>query len=104
MTVEPQVTLADALALNWDRAVVLPPYSYDEDANARLGFDRFDKEDSLTSGDGTALVLFVRDQSMIAELALYGQSFYFDESIQGFDTQSARFTVRRAQGGLLLTQ
>jgi hypothetical protein len=94
------VDLARALPLDWDRAVVLPPYTYGEDSNRLLGFDQFPKDEGVTSGDGTYLVLFVRDRSVIAELGLYGQSFYFDESVESFG--SATFTVEHDRGEVVL--
>ena len=98
------IDLAKALPLDWDRAVVLPPYTYGEDANRSLGFDKFAEGESLTSGDGTYLVVFIRDRSVVAELALYGQSFYFDENVEAFDAESSTFDVIRDRGEVVLVR
>ena len=94
--------LSEAFTLPWDRAVVLGPYTFGSDANDALGFEHYPADDVMTQGDGVHLLVFIRDQQVVAEVALYGQAFYFDESIETFDAEAARFRVLHDDSGTLL--
>jgi hypothetical protein len=95
--------LATAFDLEWERAVVIGPYWSGSAANAVLGSDRYPKDDVITQGEGTHLLVFARDGRVVAEVPLYGQAFSFDESVESFTADSARFHVENHSSGLLLT-
>ncbi len=96
------INLATAFDLDWDRAVLVGPYWPGYAANEALGFDRYRRDEVLTEGDGTYLLVFARDRSVVAEVPLYGQAFYFDESVESFASDNARFQVRNDASGVLL--
>lgn len=96
------IDLATAFDLAWDRAVLVWPYSPGSVANEALGFDRYPRDEVITQGDGTYLLVFARDHGFVAEVPLYGQAFYFDESVESFASDSARFQVQRDTSGVLL--
>lgn len=90
------VDLAQTFPLEWDRAVVLPPYSYGAEANALLGFDHFPADLSLSVSDAVQLLVFARLDTVVQEVELDGQSFYFDEAIRTFRADAASFEVDRS--------
>ncbi len=96
------IELATAFDLEWDHAVVVGPYSPGSVANDALGFDRYPEDEFITQGDGTYLLVFVRDRSVVAEIPLYGDLFYFEDSVESFAPATARFRVQRDGGGVLL--
>ncbi len=96
------IDLATAFDLEWDRAVLVHPYSPGWVANDALRFERYPKDEVITQGDGTYLLVFARDRRVVAEVALYGQAFYFDESVESFASDNARFHVQNDASGVLL--
>jgi YD repeat-containing protein len=96
------IDLATAFDLDWDRAVLVGSYWPGSAANEALGFDRYPRDEVITQGDGSYLLVFTRDRSVVAELRLYGQAFYFDESVESFASNSARFHVQSDASGVLL--
>ncbi len=96
------IDLATAFDLEWDHAVLVGPYWPGSAANDALGFDRYPKDQVITQGDGTYLLVFARDRSVVAEIPLYGQAFYFEDSVESFAPATARFRVQRDGGGVLL--
>ena len=95
--------LATAFDLEWDRAVLVGPYWPGSAANAVLGFEHYPNDDVITQGDGTYLLSFARDNRVVAEVPLYGQAFYFDESVESFAPDGARLRVQNDSNGVLLT-
>jgi hypothetical protein len=95
------IDLATAFDLTWDRAIVIPPYSDGGSANASLGFDQYRESEFITSGDGLYLLVFAKGRSVVAEIPLYGQAFYFDDSVLSFVYDKARFRVERNAGIVL---
>jgi hypothetical protein len=96
------IDLATAFDLDWDRAVLFGPYWPGSAANEALGFDRYPQDEVITQGDGTYLLVFARDRRVVAEVSLYGQAFYFDESVESFAADNARFQVQNDTSGVLL--
>ncbi len=96
------IDLADSMTFGWDRAVVLPPYTPGFAANEAMGFNNYLDDEVVTQGDGVFLLIFVENLSVAAEVALYGQAFYFAESVAAFSREDARFRVIRDEGGVLL--
>jgi hypothetical protein len=97
------IDLRTAFDVEWDRAVVVGPYSPGSVVNEGLGFDHYAADDVITQGDGAYLLVFVRNRSVVAEVPLYGQAFYFGESLESFSADGSRFRVTRDDGGVLLT-
>lgn len=96
------IDLATAFDLDWDRAVLVGPYSPGSVVNEALGFDRYPRDEVITQGDGTYLLVFARERSVVAEVSLYGQAFYFDESVESFASDNARFQVQNDASTVLL--
>ena len=91
-----------ALDLEWDRAVVIGPYSPGSVANDAFGFDHYPANEVLTQGDGAYLLVFGLGRSFVADVLLNGQVFYFDEGVETFEAANARFRVTRDSGGVVL--
>jgi hypothetical protein len=96
------MNLATAFDIAWERAVLIRPYSPGSAANLALGFDRYPRDEVITQGDGSYLLVFARGRTVVAEVSLYGQAFYFDESVTSFASDSARFQVQSSPEGVLL--
>lgn len=96
------IDLATAFDIDWGRAVLVGPYSFGSDANEALGFDRYPRDEVIAEGDGVYLLIFARDRRIVAEVVLYGQAFYVDESVGSFAADNARFQVQSDRSGVLL--
>ncbi len=77
-------------------------YSPGSVANDAVGFDRYPEDEVITQGDGTYVLVFARDRSVVAEIRLYGEAFYFEDSLESFAPATARFRGERDGGGVLL--
>jgi hypothetical protein len=96
------IDLAMAFDVEWERAILIPPYSDGGSANASLGFDQYRPEEFITPSDGLYLLIFTKARSVIAEVWLDGRAFYFDDSVKSFESDNARFHVERNDDGVVL--
>ena len=61
------VNLAAAVPGNWEKVCVLGPYSTNETAKKALGFEwSAESKTSITTNEGISLLLFVRENKVIA--------------------------------------
>lgn len=96
------VDLENAISLDWDRAIAIPPYSYGADVNAALGFEAYPEDRSVTPGDTVTVLLLVKDHKIVTEISP-GDTFSFAvETTRSFPADRARFIVVRNSGGLHL--
>jgi hypothetical protein len=87
------VDLAQAYPEPWDRVCVLGPYSDNAAAKAALGFDwDVDGNSVIHRNDGLALLLFVREQRVVAAVEHPRRSGDFSkQSGKCFSRERARF-------------
>jgi hypothetical protein len=101
-----EVDLAQVLAIPWDRAVLMEPYSDGVAMNERLGFRGFSDDASGPMDEANQFVVFVQGQSVVSTASLFPEagSFRFDPAITEFSRDDAKFVVERSGAGVTLTR
>jgi hypothetical protein len=95
------IDLRSAFDLDWDRAVFIEPYDPGYAANAKLGF-KYWADDDTPIDDAQQLLVFAKGRSVVAELRLEGESFWFADATGSIDPASARFRVERQGADIVL--
>jgi hypothetical protein len=101
-----EVDLGEVLAIPWDRAVLIEPYSDGVAMNERLGFRGFADNASGPADEASQLVAFVRGASVVATATLMPEpgSFNFEPSITEFARDDATFVVERNGARVMLVR
>lgn len=96
------VDLGTAAPFDWDRVAIFEPYTTGNQVRDTLGF-AWDSQAvaQLGSNDSHDLLLFCKEQRVVAEMRVPAGALDFSRSIvsQSFGRPDARFSVRRDGNG-----
>ena len=89
------IDLATALDQPWQRAVVMHAYMSGDEMNAGLGFRWFDDDQWSSYSDESQRLLFVADQTVVADVMTGPETFFLDDAVTELDPSAATLIASR---------